>query len=325
MRMGFFTDTSVCIGCKACEVACKEWNDVPDDGLDFLAMSYDNTGALGADTWRHVAFVERSAGADMKWWMSSDVCKHCTHAACLDVCPTGALFRTEFDTVVVQQDVCNGCGYCVPACPFGVVDRVPEDGRAGKCTLCYDRLEDGLEPEAGPEIRPAPDETALLPHPWAKGAEILTGWVFDIASIPTVRMVHHMIMWMLLGFMVHHVYSVMLEHCDIHMGFKLIPEGYANWVTLSRPYYESQYVFVTADPDLQALADVAPTRPIGATMGTSAHIRLVSYLAALPQEDRWPTYPMGTNELALESLLDGTVDVALVWAPNLWAGRRQWA
>ncbi len=147
-RMGFFTDTSVCIGCKACEVACKEWNDVPDDGLDFLAMSYDNTGALGADTWRHVAFVEKSAdaGAGVKWLMSSDVCKHCTHAACLDVCPTGALFRTEFDTVVVQQDVCNGCGYCVPACPFGVIDKREPDGRVWKCTLCYDRLKSDLEP-----------------------------------------------------------------------------------------------------------------------------------------------------------------------------------
>jgi formate dehydrogenase iron-sulfur subunit len=145
-RMGFFTDTSVCIGCKACEVACKEWNDVPDDGLDFLAMSYDNTGALGADTWRHVAFVEKSAGAGVKWLMSSDVCKHCTHAACLDVCPTGALFRTEFDTVVVQQDVCNGCGYCVPACPFGVIDKRESDGRVWKCTLCYDRLKSDLEP-----------------------------------------------------------------------------------------------------------------------------------------------------------------------------------
>jgi formate dehydrogenase iron-sulfur subunit len=93
--------------------------------------------------------------------MSSDVCKHCTHAACLDVCPTGALFRTEFETVVVQEDVCNGCGYCVPACPFGVIDRrnlprqdppkLPvitkqEDGRAWKCTLCYDRLKGGHEP-----------------------------------------------------------------------------------------------------------------------------------------------------------------------------------
>ncbi|WP_063754659.1 4Fe-4S dicluster domain-containing protein [Microbispora rosea] len=141
-RMGFFTDTTVCIGCKACEVACKEWNDVPDDGFVFRATSYDNTGVLGASTWRHVAFVEQ----DGRWLMSSDVCKHCTHAACLDVCPTGALFRTEFDTVVVQADVCNGCGYCVPACPYGVIDRREDDGRAWKCTLCYDRLRGGMEP-----------------------------------------------------------------------------------------------------------------------------------------------------------------------------------
>ncbi|MFP5317569.1 MAG: 4Fe-4S dicluster domain-containing protein [Acidimicrobiia bacterium] len=146
-RVGFFTDTSICIGCKACEVACKEWNEVPDDGLDFLATSYDNTGALGADTWRHVAFVEqRTETGGVRWLMSSDVCKHCTEAACLDVCPTGSLFRTEFDTVVVQSDICNGCGYCVSACPFGVIDKREGDGRAWKCTLCYDRLKVGLQP-----------------------------------------------------------------------------------------------------------------------------------------------------------------------------------
>ncbi|MGW4043856.1 4Fe-4S dicluster domain-containing protein [Streptomyces sp. NPDC004721] len=204
-RMGFFTDTSVCIGCKACEVACKEWNSVPEDGLELTGMSYDNTQGLGADTWRHVAFIEQRkplggqepgvdhgfdafeaarqlgsppsppspgpgaavpppesspAGApagsispvspdgrtELRWLMSSDVCKHCTHAACLDVCPTGALFRTEFGTVVVQQDVCNGCGYCVPACPYGVIDQRKEDGRVWKCTLCYDRLGVGMEP-----------------------------------------------------------------------------------------------------------------------------------------------------------------------------------
>jgi formate dehydrogenase iron-sulfur subunit len=83
---------------------------------------------------------------DFRWLMSSDVCKHCTHAGCLDGCPTGALFRTEFGTVVVQQDICNGCGYCVSACPYGVIDRREDDGRAWKCTLCYDRLRDGLEP-----------------------------------------------------------------------------------------------------------------------------------------------------------------------------------
>jgi len=169
-RVGFFTDTSVCIGCKACEVACKEWNLVPEDGLVWTGESYDNTSELGANTWRHVAFIEqnepqRARGGDredvLRWLMSSDVCKHCTHAACLDVCPTGSLFRTEFGTVVVQEDICNGCGYCVPACPFGVIDKrhlprqdppvLPlltkeEDGRAWKCTLCYDRLKGGHEP-----------------------------------------------------------------------------------------------------------------------------------------------------------------------------------
>jgi formate dehydrogenase iron-sulfur subunit len=167
-RVGFFTDTSVCIGCKACEVACKEWNLVPEDGLVWTGESYDNTSELGANTWRHVAFIEQNeplrgeGDVDaLRWLMSSDVCKHCTHAACLDVCPTGALFRTEFGTVVVQEDVCNGCGYCVPACPFGVIDKrhlprhdppaIPllskeEDGRVWKCTLCYDRLKGGHEP-----------------------------------------------------------------------------------------------------------------------------------------------------------------------------------
>ena len=179
-RMGFFTDTTVCIGCKACEVACKQWNDLPSDGGTFRkGGSYDSTGRLSGNTWRHVRFVELAdAGGGVQqdeipdlvalatetggdgevvdvaaaiaafdnWVFMSDVCKHCTNAGCLDACPTGALIRTEFETVVLQPDVCNGCGYCVPACPFGVVDRVHEDGRAGKCTLCYDRLEDGLEP-----------------------------------------------------------------------------------------------------------------------------------------------------------------------------------
>ncbi|MEE1942040.1 4Fe-4S dicluster domain-containing protein [Streptomyces sp. TRM 70361] len=217
-RMGFFTDTSVCIGCKACEVACKEWNAIPEDGLELTGMSYDNTQGLSASTWRHVAFIEqrkplggqqpgtghgahggRDGGAEgvdvfaaagrlgetsasspgpgatapapdaagdtppgaptgeisplapdgrteLRWLMASDVCKHCTHAGCLDVCPTGSLFRTEFGTVVVQEDICNGCGYCVPACPYGVIDQRKEDGRAWKCTLCYDRLGEGMEP-----------------------------------------------------------------------------------------------------------------------------------------------------------------------------------
>jgi formate dehydrogenase iron-sulfur subunit len=147
-RVGFFTDTSVCIGCKACEVACKTWNAVPEDGILLSGMSYDNTVSLDASTWRHVAFVEQPTDSSdgVRWLMSSDVCKHCTEAACLDVCPTGALMRTEFGTVVVQDDVCNGCGYCVSACPFGVIARRESDGAAHKCTLCYDRIGDGLTP-----------------------------------------------------------------------------------------------------------------------------------------------------------------------------------
>jgi formate dehydrogenase iron-sulfur subunit len=198
--MGFFTDTTLCIGCKACEVACKQWNQLPDDGFTFTGMSYDNTGHLGASTWRHVAFVERElplagqgsprdgalaasqpfaelfplgqpgptsllrdispshvetpvplgptqrAMGKFAWLMMSDVCKHCERAGCLEACPTGAIMRTEFGSVYVQPDVCNGCGYCVSACPFGVVDRRADDGRAWKCTLCYDRLKGGMVP-----------------------------------------------------------------------------------------------------------------------------------------------------------------------------------
>ena len=149
--MGFFTDTSVCIGCKACETACKAWNQLPakDGGKPpFTGDSYDNTVRLSGEDWRHVKFIEQFSEdrADGRWLMMSDVCKHCVNAPCLEVCPTGAIIRTEFDTVVIQSDACNGCRLCITACPFGVIDVNEASKTAQKCTLCYDRLQVGMEP-----------------------------------------------------------------------------------------------------------------------------------------------------------------------------------
>jgi formate dehydrogenase iron-sulfur subunit len=151
----FLTDATLCIGCKACEVACKEWNQVPADGFNFTGNSYDNTDSLGASTWRHVMFLEQPIGLGpqitgtedpFRWVFLSDVCKHCGNAGCLESCPTGAIIRTEVGSVYVQPDICNGCGYCVVSCPFGVVDKNHEAGTAFKCTFCYDRQRQGLVP-----------------------------------------------------------------------------------------------------------------------------------------------------------------------------------
>ena len=159
-RMGFFTDTTVCIGCKACEVACKQWNQLPADGFEWTGQSYDNTGQLSATSWRQVKFIEQlppshvpvvpgleSDGFDIsRWLMMSDVCKHCVTAPCQQACPTGAIIHNELGNVYIQPDICNGCAYCIAACPFGVITRATLDGHAHKCTLCYDRQRDGLVP-----------------------------------------------------------------------------------------------------------------------------------------------------------------------------------
>ncbi len=171
---GFYTDTTVCIGCKACEVACKQWNQLAADGLNWTGNSYDNTAELSATSWRHVKFIEQFAangqptrddpadptatsqeltldqllngGGAGRWLMMSDVCKHCVAAPCQHACPTGAIIYNEFANVYIQRDICNGCSYCIASCPFGVITRSDFDGHSHKCTLCYDRQRDGLVP-----------------------------------------------------------------------------------------------------------------------------------------------------------------------------------
>ena len=166
----FLTDSTLCIGCKACEVACKEWNGVAEDGLDWSGFSYDNTGAVGHSTWRHVKFVEMTTAfgvvqvfvipkrLDMATFGAYRL--FLLYASFVGVLhfglADGAFLRwagrasrsigDEWHKVGVQPDICNGCGYCVVACPFGVVERNNDDGRAFKCTFCYDRQRAGLVP-----------------------------------------------------------------------------------------------------------------------------------------------------------------------------------
>ena len=149
--VGFFNDTSVCIGCKACEVACKEWNQLPGNPPEFRD-SFDNTGKLDAENWRHVKFIDlvpegpAVAGHGSAWLMMSDICKHCKTASCLEVCPTNAIVRTEYDTVYIQPEVCNGCRDCISACPYGAIGFSENKGVAQKCTMCYDRLQANMLP-----------------------------------------------------------------------------------------------------------------------------------------------------------------------------------
>ena len=189
---GFYTDTTVCIGCKSCEVACKQWNQLAADGLRVDRQQLrQHGGALGhvlaarqvhravrrewtahgprhdrsaatsheltldqllppAET-NHELTIDRlvNGGGAGRWLMMSDVCKHCVAAPCQHACPTGAIIYNEFENVYIQPDICNGCSYCIAACPFGVITRSDFDGHAHKCTLCYDRQKDGLVPACG--------------------------------------------------------------------------------------------------------------------------------------------------------------------------------
>lgn len=145
-RVGLWLDLSRCTGCRACQVACQEWNQ-----LDAVATTqdggYQNPPGLGGDTWKQVKFLEVSDDRRAtRWLFYSDSCKHCFDAPCMNACPTGAIQRTAQGVIRIDPQVCTGSGHCVPACPYGVIAVSEASQVAQKCTLCEDRLGEGREP-----------------------------------------------------------------------------------------------------------------------------------------------------------------------------------
>ncbi len=141
-----YIDTSTCIGCKACEVACQEWNDlrvVPTQQTG----SYQTMPHLDAEFWNLIRFDEREFEGGVAWLMRKDQCMHCEDPGCLAACPApGAIVQYENGIVDVNPEACIGCGYCETGCPFDIPKFHAKTGKMAKCTLCVDRVQVGLEP-----------------------------------------------------------------------------------------------------------------------------------------------------------------------------------
>lgn len=138
-------DTSICMGCKGCQAACKEWNDLPAVPTRNTG-SYQNPPDLSAKTWMTVKFIEYEVGSRLQWLFFPMHCMHCTEAPCVFVCPTGAMHQVEGNYVVVNTEWCIGCRYCVQACPYGVARFDSDLGWVRKCTFCIDRVVNDLPP-----------------------------------------------------------------------------------------------------------------------------------------------------------------------------------
>jgi formate dehydrogenase iron-sulfur subunit len=151
---GVIVDVRRCIGCKACQVACKGWNKLPAEKTKISEDGeYTNPTYFSAITWKVVHFKEigdydtNVAGTGgLKWRMLSDNCKHCLEPACVSVCPTGALWKRADGPVLYDLDRCVGCGYCTMACPWGIPNYDEEINAIRKCTMCFDRIDQGNEP-----------------------------------------------------------------------------------------------------------------------------------------------------------------------------------
>ena len=139
-------DTTTCIGCKACEVACQEWNDLP-----FAATTFNNTYQTMPDTswnyWNLIRFTEQESDGRLMWLMRKDQCMHCAEPGCLEACPAdGAIVQYSNGIVDFQTANCIGCGYCITGCPFNIPKFNPATHKVHKCTLCADRVAGNLEP-----------------------------------------------------------------------------------------------------------------------------------------------------------------------------------
>jgi len=143
-------DESICMACRGCQVACKQWNDLPAEETTQRG-TYENPPDRSAVTWQLVRFREHVQGDSVQWLFLTEGCFHCGNPACVEVCPTGALKQDpDLGIVTVETDLCNGCGYCTQFCPFGIprldTDVLTGEGKAFKCTMCQDRVSNGLTP-----------------------------------------------------------------------------------------------------------------------------------------------------------------------------------
>lgn len=152
-RLAMLIDTSKCMACRGCQVACKQWNDLK--GWSYSKTinrgGYENPPDLSPQTWTRIKFIEYEGGDRFQWLFLKEGCMHCTRAVCVDVCPTHALKYHPLGFVTFEKDLCNGCGYCTQFCPFHiprleVENRLTGQAKASKCTFCQDRVTNGLIP-----------------------------------------------------------------------------------------------------------------------------------------------------------------------------------
>lgn len=145
MIKSMLIDPSKCIGCRSCQIACKQWNQLPAEKTKFTG-TYENPPGFTPLTWTKIVFKEQEKNGEIRWNLTKQGCMHCYDAACMTVCPADAIYRTNYGTVAVDVNKCIGCNYCAANCPFGAISFDRKTNVATKCTFCLDRIDNGLQP-----------------------------------------------------------------------------------------------------------------------------------------------------------------------------------